>query len=440
MATVVPFKGIRYNTEKLDIAQLVTPPYDVISEEEQESYYACHPQNIIRLILGKHLPTDDNSENRYTRAAECYSTWQSKEYLKRDESPTLYFTAMDFSVDDKVYTRYGLIALVKLERFETGVVKPHEKTFTNVKSERLKLMTSCHANFSPIFALYPDTDHEIFNTLLEAVENVSPEIEFVDSKNETHRLWPIIDPKMHEFVEKAMGKKSIFIADGHHRYETALQYLSGLEQQKGTLAESHPAQYIMMYLTSMEDPGLVILPAHRQLTTIPDQQLNNFLNKLSQYFDIKTLPFDSESKPSVMDQFIRDLNAGQKAHTLGAYYKNHSAFVLLTLKPGILDAETDIKLPLRYLDVTLLTQIIFERILDFDQSTLDNEKQITYTTSIEQAVSNVDQGKCDMVMLLNPTQIEQVQDVANAGLTMPRKSTYFYPKVITGLVLNDLLD
>ena len=438
MATVLPFKGIRYNVEKMDIAKLVTPPYDVISEEEQEAYYACHPQNIIRLILGKHRSNDDEKDNRYTRAAECYSTWQSKEYLKRDKTPGYYFTAMNFSVDNKKYTRYGLIALVRLEQFDAGVVKPHEKTFTNVKSERLKLMTSCHANFSPIFALYPDKNYEILKALINSVENHDPEIEFVDSKKQTHRLWRILDNEMHEYIKNIMHEKSIFIADGHHRYETALQYLSGLEQEKGPLPESHPAKNIMMYLSSMEDPGLVILPAHRQLTTIPDQHLKNFLNKVLKYFDIKEIPFDRENKNIVMEQFIKDLKAGQKKHTLGAYYKNQSSFILLTLKPGILDKETEIKAPLRDLDVTLLTQIIFERILEFDQSTLDNEKQITYTTSIEQALQNVDQGKCDMAMLLNPTQIEQVQDVANSGLTMPRKSTYFYPKVITGLVINDL--
>ncbi|MBF0449149.1 MAG: DUF1015 domain-containing protein [Candidatus Magnetomorum sp.] len=438
MATVLPFKGIRYNTDTLDIAKLVTPPYDVISEEEQDAYHACHPQNIIRLILGKHLVDDDHAHNRYTRAAECYETWQSQKYLKRDDVPALYFTAMDFSVEDKCYTRYGLVALVKLERFDSGVVKPHEKTFTNVKSERLKLMSACHANFSPIFALYPDTDNTIFNALLNIIEKMPPEIEFEDSKKQAHRLWRMTAPDVHAFVEKAMSEKSIFIADGHHRYETALQYLELLEKKKGTLSPSHPGNYIMMYLTSMEDPGLVILPAHRQLTSLPDAHLNDFLSNLSQYFTIKTLPFDHENKATVMAQFIKELKAGQSLHTLGAYYKNHSAFVLLTLKPGILDTETQIEAPLRDLDVTLLTQIIFERVLEFDQATLDNEKQITYTTSIDEAVQNVDQGKCDMVMLLNPTQIEQVQDVANAGLTMPRKSTYFYPKVITGLVVNDL--
>jgi len=438
MAVIKPFRGIRYNTETLNIEKVVTPPYDVISEAEQDAYHACHPQNIIRLILGKQFLSDNQTNNRYTRAAECYETWQSQNYFKRDDMPAFYFTAMDFSVDDKRYTRFGLIALVKLERLDSGVIKPHEKTFTNVKSERLKLMSACHANFSPIFSLYPDPDNAIFNALKQSTEKQAPEIEFEDSKQQTHRLWRILDPSVQAFVENAMTEKSIFIADGHHRYETALQYLDMLEQKNGRLDPSHPANFIMMYLTGMEDPGLIILPAHRQLTKVPDSQRNDFLNRVTQYFDVKTFPFDQNNKESVLSQFIESLDEGKSRHTLGAYLKNLSAFVLLSLKPGILDTEKQIEAPLRDLDVTLLTQIIFERILLFDPSTLDDENQITYTTSIAEAIQNVDTNKCDMVMLLNPTRIDQVQDVANAGLTMPRKSTYFYPKVITGLVVNDL--
>jgi len=439
MAIVKPFKGIRYNTNKLDISKVVTPPYDVISEEEQDAYYACDPYNIIRLILGKHLKGDDKTKNRYSRALECYTTWQDDDYLIRDQQPALYLTSLDFSIDNTQYKRYGLVALVRLENFDTGVVKPHEKTFSNIKSERLKLMIACQANFSPIFSLYPDKDRLVLDTLLQSVDNNPPELFFDDDKNQSHKLWRILDPNVHATIEKAMAEKPIFIADGHHRYETGLQYLRYLEQEKGKLPESHPARYIMMYLSSMDDPGLVIRPAHRQLTTLPEQHLKTFLNKVSQYFDVKALPFDTNSKSVVLAQFMNELSEGKDLHRLGAYYKNHSAFILLTLKPGVMDNEQEIEPALRDLDVTLLTQLILERILELDQKSQDDENKITYTTSIEQAVDNVDQAKCDMVMLLNPTRIDQVEAVANAGLTMPRKSTYFYPKVITGLVINDLV-
>jgi uncharacterized protein (DUF1015 family) len=438
MAIVKPFKGIRYNTDKLEISKVVTPPYDVISEEEQNAYYTCDPYNIIRLILGKHLKGDDKTKNRYSRALECYSAWQQDDYLIRDDQPALYLTSMDFSIDHKTYKRYGLIALVRLEDFKTGVVKPHEKTFSNVKSERLKLMIACQANLSPVFSLFPDHDRFVLDTLLHSVENLTPELAFDDDKNQSHKLWRILDPEVHATIEKAMSDKPIFIADGHHRYETALQYLSYLEQQQGKLPDSHPARYIMMYLSSMDDPGLVIRPAHRQLTTVPDNCLTDFLNNVTQYFDVKTLPFDAHTKTDVLERFTHELSEGKDLHRLGAYCKNHSAFILLTLKPDVMSDEKEIPPALRDLDVTLLTQIIFERILELDKKSLDDENKITYTTSIEQAVENVDQGKCDMVMLLNPTRIDQVEAVANSGLTMPRKSTYFFPKVITGLVINDL--
>ena len=248
MAIVKPFKGIRYNTEKLDISKVVTPPYDVISEDEQDAYYACDPYNIIRLILGKHLKGDDRSKNRYSRALECYTTWQDNDYLIRDDQPALYFTSMEFTIEEKQFKRYGLIALVRLENFDAGVVKPHEKTFSNIKSERLKLMIACQANFSPIFSLFPDKHRSILDTLLQSINNQEPELCFNDDKNQSHKMWRILDPDIHAKVEKAMSDKPIFIADGHHRYETGLQYLNHLEQKEGTLPEAHPARYIMMYL------------------------------------------------------------------------------------------------------------------------------------------------------------------------------------------------
>jgi uncharacterized protein (DUF1015 family) len=438
MAIVKPFKGIRYNTNKLDISKVVTPPYDVISQKEQEAYYACDPYNIIRLILGKHLTGDDKTKNRYSRALECYTTWQDADYLIHDDQPAFYLTSMDFTIGNEQYKRYGLIALVRLENFDSGVVKPHEKTFSNIKSERLKLMIACQANFSPIFSLFPDKDHFVLDTLLQSVENQSPELAFDDDKDQSHKLWRILDPDVHAKIEQAMSDKPIFIADGHHRYETGLQYLSYLEEKQGTLADTHPARYIMMYLSSMDDPGLVICPAHRQVTTVKENYLNSFLNTVTQYFDVKAFPFDTDTRSEVLRQFINELSEGKDLHRLGVYYKNHSAFILLTLKPGILDNEQDIPPALRDLDVTLLTQVIFERILDMNQEILDDENQITYTTNIEEAIKNVDSNNCDMVILLNPTRIDQVEAVANAGLTMPRKSTYFFPKVITGLVINDL--
>jgi uncharacterized protein (DUF1015 family) len=345
---------------------------------------------------------------------------------------------MDFTIGNEQYKRYGLIALVRLENFDSGVVKPHEKTFSNIKSERLKLMIACQANFSPIFSLFPDKDHFVLDTLLQSVENQSPELAFDDDKDQSHKLWRILDPDVHAKIEQAMSDKPIFIADGHHRYETGLQYLSYLEEKQGTLADTHPARYIMMYLSSMDDPGLVICPAHRQVTTVKENYLNSFLNTVTQYFDVKAFPFDTDTRSEVLRQFINELSEGKDLHRLGVYYKNHSAFILLTLKPGILDNEQDIPPALRDLDVTLLTQVIFERILDMNQEILDDENQITYTTNIEEAIKNVDSNNCDMVILLNPTRIDQVEAVANAGLTMPRKSTYFFPKVITGLVINDL--
>ena len=218
MAKIIPFNGILYNTKKCDPSMVTTPPYDVISSEEQEKFYENHPNNIIRLILGKEHDSDTETNNRYTRAASYFEEWQKNDSLIKDEKPALYFTAMDFFVDNKKYTRFGIIGLIGLESFDSGVVKPHEKTFSNVKSERLKLVTECHANFSPIFSIYSDPNNEIINTCLSDIEIDNPELSFTDDKNQNHRVYRIINKDVQQRIGDLMKDKVIFIADGHHRY------------------------------------------------------------------------------------------------------------------------------------------------------------------------------------------------------------------------------
>ena len=440
MAEIIPFKGILYNLEKINnFADVITPPFDVISKKDQQKFYKSHPNNIIRLILGKSGQKDTNQNNRYTRAADQFNNWLSDGIMIQDTKPAFYLTAIDFSFENRKVTRYGLIALIRLEPFEKGVVLPHEKTFSGVRSERLELMKACRANLSSIFSLYADRNH-VFDLLKEAALKNEPDLNFTDASGILHRLWRITDTNLHRHVFDSMKGSKIFIADGHHRYETALKYREYLSENDPDFNEDHPANYVMMYLCSMEDPGLVILPAHRMLREVDESRLNTSIEKAENYFDIKSISFKEETFEKAREEFISCLKSDVSKNTIGIFVKNRLKFYLLMLKPNVMEQKFGNEIPesLKYIDVTVLTRLIFMEILGFDRARLDNDKLIGYSSIAEEAVEKVNAGKYDIAFILNPTRIEQVRRIAEEGLIMPRKATYFYPKVIVGQVLNKL--
>ncbi len=441
MAEVLPFRGILYNPQKIrNLSDVVTPPYDVISKQKQHDFYERHPQNIIRLILGQTTENDNVNNNYYTRASDFLKNWFSENILEQDTTPAFYLTSMDFSLENKIFTRYGIIALVALEPFKNGVIVPHESTFSNVKMERFGLMKSCHANFSPIFSLYSDSKNIIIDKLKGPALKQAPEIEFTDYDGLRHRMWRITDLDSCRYVSNAMQEKRLFIADGHHRYETALDYRDWISSSNPDFNKDHPANYVMMYLNSMEDTGLVILPAHRMVKDLKSSITASFINQAEDYFDILTIPFMDSDFKRARAEFISILKSNASKNIIGVLMKDSMKFYLLTLKSGVMERMFSNELPeaLRNLDVTVLTHLIFIEIFGFDNSKLDNENIITYSSSEKQAIEAAVSGKCDISFILNPTKIEQVRDIANNGLRMPRKSTYFYPKVITGIVMNSL--
>lgn len=437
MAQILPLQGIQYDQNKIsDYSDVATPPYDVISESERDAFYERHPHNVIRLILGKPTPSDTPDDNPHTRAAACFRDWLATGILVRSQSPALYLTAVDFPFADSTVRRYGLVARIGLEPFEKKVILPHERTFSKVKSERLELMKVCHANFSPIFSLYTD-EGRILDTLITASKNLTADIDFTDDAGHRHLLWCLTDIALHREIQEAFEEKQLFIADGHHRYETALNYRNWLKETHPDFNETHPANYIMMSLSSMSDPGLIIKPAHRILSNVSRDELDSFIAKAETYFDITTLPATLDGRAELISQ----LKSRDARHTIGVAIKNHAGLYLLRLKPKVMDKLFTDELPasLRHLDVTVLTRLIFMELLGFDQQRLDNEKTISYSSKENEAIDAVADGPNDISFILNSTKIEQVRQVAEEGLIMPRKSTYFYPKVITGHVLNDLL-
>jgi len=442
MAEIIPFRGIFYNPRKINnMADIVAPPFDIISEQEQLEYHESHPHNIIRLTLGMTHENDISTNNRYTRAANCFNKWLSERIMKRDKIPAFYLTAMEFPFENRMVTRYGLIALIGLEPFENGVVLPHEKTFPNVKSERLELMKACHANLSPIFSLYSDNENLVLDKLKNTTFNKTADNVFTDNNGQKHMLWRITDKAVHRYVSEALKDKIIYIADGHHRYETALNYRDWLSTEHPNFNGDHPANYVMMYLCSMEDPGLIILPAHRMLNEVSAAARGSLIKKAKAYFDIITIPYKDDQRAEARAQFISTLTSNNSKNCIGVFMKDRRELYLLTLKPGVMDQMFTDELPevIRNIDVTVLSRLIFMEILGFDQSRHDDEKLIAYSSIAKDAIDAVDAGRHDITFILNPTKIQQVRDIAEAGLIMPRKATYFFPKVITGQVLNKLV-
>ena len=439
MAEVAPFKAIVYNTRTvLDMADVVTPPYDVISPGEQDAFHTRHPKNIVRLILGKPESSDSETENPHTRAACFFDEWKNDGTLVTDPAPAFYLTTHEFHHAGSRVSRLGVLARVRLEPFDKGIVRPHEKTFSKVKSERLSLFKRCHANFSPIFTLFPDEGGKIFSMLSGLAAKNAPDLDFTESVGHRHRMWRITDPAGQAAFSGALSKSEVFIADGHHRYETALNYLAWREEKEGPLPPDHPARFVLMYLCSMDDPGLVILPAHRMLTRLSPEALARLDSEVPRYFSIETFPLSGDGRPRALAALSATPpeTTGILLLIAGAPFAQ-----LLTLKPGVMDSLfSDVLAPsLRRLDVSVLTHLLFQEILGLTPADMDDADLLRYTINADTLASEVISGRMAAGFVINPSRICEVRDVARDGLVMPRKSTYFYPKVVTGLVMNSLL-
>ncbi|MDN5346648.1 MAG: hypothetical protein PWP65_212 [Clostridia bacterium] len=431
MAEVRAFQGLRYNQEMVkDLALVTTPPYDVIDPAAQEEYYRRSPYNIIRLELGKILPTDTERDNRYTRAATYLKEWLRAGILQKDPTPHFYIYQQSFPGENgELLTRTGLVGRVRLVPYTSGEILPHEETLPKAKADRLALLQACRTNFSPIFSLYVDRERKVDNILQEFISQNPPWAEFTDPEQTTHRLWALGNPDLIDSIEKSFAQQTIYIADGHHRYETALEYSLG---RQGSGNEGY--NYVMMVLVNLYDPGLVILPTHRLVRNLASFSLDNFLKKVRVNFLV-------EETSLSLEDFLAGLKT-QGLHTLG-FYAGGQKFFYLKLKPELdLDRlyAPDKSPGWRRLDVAILHGLILEPLLGIGQAQREGESNLTYTRDAAQAYQEVKKGNQQMAFFLLPTPVEQVLAVAASGDKMPQKSTYFYPKLITGLVLHPLDD
>jgi uncharacterized protein (DUF1015 family) len=430
MATIAPFRGIRYHKDKVgDISAVVTLPYDRITPELQEKYYATHPHSIVRIILGKEEPGDNERSNKYTRARDYFNQWLSESILIQDPNPAIYAYHQEYRISGgPARIRHGFIAALRLEPFESGIVLPHERTLSKPKADRLNLLRATETNFGNIFLLYPDKENRI-NAILEHHTQREPDIVAVEPTEGdiVHRVWKINDADTIQRVVAEMESKSVMIADGHHRYETALNYRNEMREVQGVTEGEMPYDYCMATFVSTDDPGLVILPTHRLVHNLASFDPDQFRADASAYFDI--------SEVTDLKGMLQALSE-TGGHCFGAYVAKNTYWMLSLKGEDIINHLTpaDRSQEWRTLDVTILHAVVIEHLLGISPEKVASQENIKYLRDPEQGVTKVDSGEAQLCLYLNPTKPEQVRIVAEKGDRMPQKSTDFYPKLIAGLV------
>ena len=410
MAGIVPFRGILYNASKVSIEDVLAPPYDIITPEYRGELYRRSPHNIVRIDFGKEQPGDSETDNRYTRARRYFDSWVNDGVLVRSERPSFYAYEMSYRIKGEEKRLLGFLGLVKLEELGKGSILPHECTQTNPKQDRLNLMRSCEANISPIFALYKSDGKQV-SALLSRISMTRPYIDSKDSDGAVHRVWQIEERNDMEIITKELEGKTIFIADGHHRYETALEFQREMSAKKRSLADAGPFDYVLMFLANMLDEGLTILPTHRLVKEIP----NNIGAMLYEFFEVDPVEkgFDIEKGIS------------GKGHVFGFFRNSDEIWYLLKYKEGDL---SEVRPELRDIDVIILHELVLKKILKVTG--------VGYEMDINKALDKVRSGQFGAAFFLNPTRVEDVEKAALSSVRMPPKSTYFYPKLLTGIVIN----
>ncbi len=443
MAKIVPFRALRYSLTRIsDPARVMAPPYDVISPSLQDALYHRDPFNVVRLILGKTTDEDSGSNNRYTRAAADFRLWEQEGVLVRDTMPSIYLYDQLYRTEDgQTVNRKGFIALARLEDFSSGVVKPHEKTLSGPKTDRLQLTRACRANFSPIFSLYSDPCC-VLEFFTKKVKERPGDLEVSDDDGVVHRLWQVTDPAIIEKAQGVLDSKPLFIADGHHRYETALNYRNEMREKHPDFTGKELFNYVLMYFANMEDQGMSIFPTHRLVHSLESFQVEPFLGRLREFFDIEAVPADP-ADPSARRTLREGLaRRGAEKRVLGLFCGGRTFYYLTIRDEALMDRFFDARAPkaLRTLDVSILHRLILESILQITPEAQEAQTNLKYIKNFDEPFEQVENGNAQLAFLMNPTRMSEVRDVANAGEKMPQKSTYFYPKLLSGLVINKIVE
>jgi len=432
MADVQAFRGYRYDLGRVgNLSDVIAPPYDVIDGSLQQSLYERSPHNVIRLILNRETSGDTETDNRYTRAAQSLRDWQQDGVLVQDSARSLYVYHQDFEVEGRRFTRKGFMARVRLEPFGQGRIYPHEETMSGPKADRLKLFRATAMNLSQIFGLYPDEDGAITARLDAAVGRALP-IQAVDHLGVTSKLWPVTQQQTISAIAGLMGPKPIFIADGHHRYETALKYLEEKRQAGEAVDPDHPANFVLMMMVSMHDPGLVILPTHRLVSGIGDLRAEQLRGVLGSAFEFETVGTGPDAARSAWEMMEADGSQGLLG--FGTVADNTWQLGRFRAPEQMARLAADHSEAWRGLGVAILQRVILEEALP----QAGGPPKCAYVHLLREVNDSVSAKQCQLAVLVPPATMDHVAQIAGNLEKMPPKSTYFYPKLLSGLVFHSL--
>jgi uncharacterized protein (DUF1015 family) len=451
MALIAPMRGLRFNPDKItNLEEVVTPPYDVISEEDGAKFLEKNAYNMIQLDLRTNAHgSEEGDVGRYQKAKSLFDTWQEEEILVRDEQPSIYLYYIEYThPSGRKMTRKGIVSLVGLADFSEGIVRPHEKTFDAVIVDRMRLVDECRAQFSQVFSIYNDSKDIVISTL-ERAREPQPVSTVRDHLHNTHTLWRVTDREALDTVISYFADQPVYIADGHHRYTTALGCRNNALARNPELPADSPYNFIMMYLCATEDDGLSVLPTHRLLDFPEAVTADTIVDKLKQGFDVEEI--NGGSREILVAEILARMNESvmtSSAPVFGLYHAGEDRSFFLTLKNKVdtyasLAAKPEV---LQELDVVVLSDLLLHDLLDLDYTRIVREKLVNYFSDPDEGIdvavkkSISDDQRTPLLFLLNPTRVHQVTDVADSGEIMPHKSTYFYPKIVTGLMINKLVE
>ncbi len=432
MIRIAPFRALCYSPKKIkDLSKVIAPPYDVISKEEQDKLYKKSAYNFVRLDLSQEADS-------YEAVPRLLAEWQSQGILERDDAPAIYFSSHRFKLKTgEQKTRLGFFALTELQDFSTGAIRPHEKTLAAPKEDRLKLMLACNAQLSPIFVLYAQPKQTVHIILSVAVEGMTPFIDTELDNGDALKLWRVTDPTVIEKVQREMAEQTLLIADGHHRYEATLRYRDQLPSERGPSSGDEAYNFILTYFANIDDDNVVILPTHRLVRGFTHKPFLELEEALQMYFYVEQHPKTPEGKTS----FLKALkNAAKKHRVIGASFKRDPRYLILRLKNKRIMQRLakDLSAPLRELDVSTLHLLILEHILGMPPEQQVNGQTIRYSQDEELVLQSLEKEDYQAAFILAATKKEEIQAIVAANETMPQKSTYFYPKLSSGLIVNQI--
>ncbi|MFO0916269.1 MAG: DUF1015 domain-containing protein [Pirellulales bacterium] len=433
MPTIEPFRGLRYDLAHVgSLSDVIAPPYDVIDDQLQDELYQRHPANVIRLELNRDEPGDD-PEAKYQRAARFLQNWRDEGVLRLDDQPAVYVYHQVFDYRGETFTRRGFMCRTRLERFGEGRIYPHEETHASAKADRLMLTRACRTNLSQIFGLYPDAENVAQNLLEGATAGQAP-LEAVDHLGVIHRMWVVTDPQVLAAVQQVMEAKPTFIADGHHRYETACNYRDELMSQ-GPLDPYHPANYVLMMCVSMNDPGLLVLPTHRLFRGVDGMTAEQLRAKLGPAFDTRLAGEGPDLAQMLWAELEKEQNQGALALFTEADQRWTVARITSAGREKMAQIATDHSSDWQGLGVAILHRLVMENLLGYRQLPKPN-----YVHLVDEVVQGLHESpeEYSLAALVMPATVDHIRAISEHGERMPAKSTYFYPKLLSGLVFHPL--